>query len=65
MILDMAEDAHTQVTLSSILLSTMRCKIDVKEGQFIFDVGEHDVEFGLFKGLSFPLLLFIIVDVMC
>jgi len=40
-ILDMAEDARTQVILRRHFLATAGCKIDVKEGRLTFDVGEN------------------------
>jgi len=48
-ILDIAEDSRTQITLGRPFLATAGCKIDVKEGKLTFDVGEHHAEFGLFK----------------
>jgi len=45
----MAEDSCTQIILGRPFLATVGCKIDVKEGKLTFDVGEHHVEFGLFK----------------
>jgi len=49
MVFDMAEDSGIQIILGRLFLATTGCKIDVKEGKLIFDVGEHHVEFGLFK----------------
>jgi len=51
-VLDMAEDSLTQIILGRPFLATAGCKIDVKEGKLTFDVGEHHVEFGLFKDLE-------------
>jgi len=51
-VLDMAEDSHTQIILGSPFLATAGCKIDIKEGKLTFDVGEHHVEFGLFDDLK-------------
>ena len=48
-LLDMAKDSYTQIILGRPFLATTGCKIDVKEGKLTFDVGEHHVEFGLFK----------------
>jgi len=54
-VLDMAEDSHTQIILGIPFLTTPGCKIDVKDGKLTFHVGEHHVEFGLFKDFeSFP-----------
>jgi len=51
----MTEDSHMQIILGRPLLATVGYKIDAKEGKLTFDVGEHHVEFGLFKGCnSFP-----------
>ena len=49
MILDMAEDAYTQIILRRLLLAIAGYKIDVKEGKLICDVWEYHDEFGLFK----------------
>ena len=38
-VLDMAEDSHTQIILGRPFLATAGCKIDVKEGKLTFDVG--------------------------
>ena len=51
-ILDMAEDSHTQIILGRPFLATAKCKIDVKERKLTFDVREHHAEFGLFKDLE-------------
>jgi len=48
-ILDMAEDARTQIILGQPFLATVACNIDVKESRLTFDVGKHHAEFGLFK----------------
>jgi len=48
-ILDMDEDACTQIILGRPFLATTGCKIDVKEYRLTFDVGEHHAEFVLFK----------------
>jgi len=48
-VLDTAEDSRTQIIFGRPLFATAGCKIDVKEGKLTFDVGEHHVEFGLFK----------------
>jgi len=48
-VLDMVEDSRIQIILGRPFLSTAGCKIDVKEGKLTLDVGEHHVEFGLFK----------------
>ena len=48
-VLDMTKDSCTQIILGRPFLATARCTIDVKEGKLTFDVGEHHVEFGLFK----------------
>jgi len=52
MILDMAEDAHTQIILGRPFLATVSCKIDVKKGRLTFDIGEKYAEFGLFKNFE-------------
>jgi len=49
MILDMAEDACTQIILGRPFLAIAGCKIDVKERRLTLDVGQKHVEFGLFK----------------
>ena len=64
-ILNMDEDAHTQIILGRPFLATARCKIDVKKGRLTFDVGEHHVEFGLYKGYGSSLLHLLIMVVMC
>jgi len=48
-VLDMAEDSHTQIILSRPFLAIAGCKIDVKEGKLTFDVGENHGKFGLFR----------------
>jgi len=52
-VLDMAEESHTQIILGRSFLATAGCKINVKKGKMTFDVGEHHVEFGLFKDFEF------------
>jgi len=52
-VLDMAEESHTQIILGRPFLATAGCKIDVKDGKLTFDVGEHHAEFGLFKDFEF------------
>ena len=52
-VLDMANDSHTQIILGRPFLATAGCKIDVKEGKLTFDVREHHAEFGLFKDFEF------------
>jgi len=52
-VLDMAEDSRTQIILGRPFLATTGCKIDVKEGKLTFNVGEHYVEFELFKDFEF------------
>jgi len=52
MILYMAEDAHIQIILGRRFLTTVGCKIDVKEGRLTFDVGQKYAEFSLFKGFE-------------
>jgi len=52
MVLDMDEDCCTQIILGRPFLATTGCKIDVKEGRLIYDVGEHHVEFRLFDDLK-------------
>jgi len=47
--LDMAEDSHTQIILRRPFLVTAKCKIDVKAGRLTFYAREHHAEFGLFK----------------
>ena len=49
MILDMAEDARSQIIIGRAFLTNAGCKIDVKEGRLTFVVGEKHAEFGLFK----------------
>ena len=53
MVLDMAEESHTQIILGRPFLATAGCKIYVKEGSLTFDVGEHHAKFGLFKDFEF------------
>jgi len=48
----MAEDSRTQIILGRPLLATVGCKINVKEGKLTFDVGEHHLEFDLFKNFE-------------
>jgi len=48
-ILDMTEDACTEIILGRPFLATAGCKIDVKGGRLTFDIGEHHAHFGLFK----------------
>jgi len=48
-ILDTVDDSCPQIILGRPFLVTTGCKIDVKEGKLISDVGEHHAEFGLFK----------------
>jgi len=48
-VLDMVDDSRTQIILDRPVLATVGCKTDVKEVKLTFDVGEHHVEFGLFK----------------
>ena len=38
-VLDMAEDSHTQIILGRPFLATAGCKIDVKEGNLTFNAG--------------------------
>jgi len=40
-ILSMAEDTHTHIILGKPFFATAHCKINVKEGKLIFDVGEN------------------------
>jgi len=49
MILDMDEDALTQIIRAKPFLAIKGCKIKVTEGRLTFDIGEKHVEFGLFK----------------
>jgi len=49
MILEMAEDAHTQIIIGRPLLATASCEINVKEGKLTFEKEENHVEFGLFN----------------
>ena len=51
-VLEMAEDSHTQIILGRPFLATAGFKIDVKEGKLTFDVWEHHVEFGLFNDIK-------------
>ena len=48
-VLDMVENSRTKIILGRSFLATVGCKIDIKKGKPTFDVGEHHVEFGLFK----------------
>ena len=48
-ILDTTKDAHTEIIFDRPFLATVGYKIDVKESKLIFEVGEHHVEFALFK----------------
>jgi len=52
-ILDMAEDAYTQMILRRPFLASSGCIIDVKGGQLAFDVGEYHGEFSLFEDQKF------------
>ena len=51
-VLDMADDSCTQIISGRPFLATAGCKIDAKEGKLTVDVGEHNVEFGLFKNFE-------------
>jgi len=51
-VLDMAEDCRTQIILGRPFLATAGCKIDVKEGKLILDIGKRHVEFGLFNDVK-------------
>ena len=46
-------DARAQIILGRFFLDTMGCKVDAKKGRLTFDVGEHHVEFSLFKDHEF------------
>ena len=52
-ILNMLEDARTQIILKGPFLATMRCKINVKEERLTFNVEEHQAKFCLFKDHEF------------
>ena len=51
-VLDMAKDPRIQIILGRPFLTTAGCKIDVKEQKLTSYVGEHHVQFGLFKNLE-------------
>jgi len=51
-VLDIAEDYHTQIILGRPFLAIAGCKIDFKEEKLTFDVGKHHVEFGLFNDVK-------------
>ena len=57
MILEMKDDIHPPIILRRLLLATIRCRVDVKNGKLSFDVWSDHVEFNLFKASKFPLFL--------
>jgi len=50
----MEEDMCTPIILGSPFLATAGCRVDVKNGQLSFDVGDEHVEFNCFKVSKFP-----------
>ncbi len=48
-ILDMPEDSRTQIILGRPFLATVGCVIDVQCGKMKFRIGEHELEFDLFR----------------
>ena len=48
-VLNMAEDAYTQIILGRLFLASAGCKIDVRGRQLIIDMGDHHEKFGLLK----------------
>ena len=53
-VLDMAEDAYTQINLGRHLLATSGCKVNVKKGRLTFYVGESHAAFNLFEDRNVP-----------
>jgi len=47
--LDMTEDANTQIILGRPFLATAGCKIDAMEGRLTFDIGGYYAEFCSFN----------------
>ena len=53
-ILKMEEDMCAPIILGRPFLATGECRIDMKNNKLLFDVGNDNVEFNLFKTSKFP-----------
>ena len=63
MILDIAEDSHTQLILGRPFLAITGCKIYVKEGKLTFDMGSIMKTLVFLRVVTLLLLLFLAMGV--